>query len=234
MDGGWFNDVKEPKHEKQCWSIGTPCLSHTTGELECKIRTMISILPGTQHIGAQWTPQPWMRESQKHMESPRICEFVLFIREAMCFFLKMALQIHEDFLPPYTISAKTVIQIASEFTIYVIVIVIVIIIIIVIIISFIIIIFLIIIFLIYVLKSSHLTQEPSLPPVLRKSHGFLLPALGGVRPGAQSPPRQHRGFADPGRVLRSVAVVVVVVVVVVAVVLEVLRSKTTKFNHLRR
>ena len=141
MDGGWFNDVKEPKHEKQCWSIGTPCLSHTTGELECKIRTMISILPGTQHIGAQWTPQPWMRESQKHMESPRICEFVLFIREAMCFFFKMALQIHEDFLPPYTISAKTVIQIASEFTIYVIVIVIVIIIIIVIIISFIIIIF---------------------------------------------------------------------------------------------
>ena len=31
MDGGRFNDVKEPKHEKQCWSIGTPCLSHTTG-----------------------------------------------------------------------------------------------------------------------------------------------------------------------------------------------------------
>ena len=154
-----------------------------------------------------------------------------FHQRSHVFFFKMALQIHEDFLPPYTISAKTVIQIASEFTIYVIVIVI--IIIIVIIISFIIIIFLIIIFLIYVLKSSHLTQEPSLPPVLRKSHGFLLPALGGVRPGAQSPPRQHRGFADPGRVLRSVAVVVVVVVVV-AVVLEVLRSKTTKFNHLRR
>ena len=40
--------------------------------------------------------------------------------------------------------------------------------------------------------------------ISRKKHrchrGLLLPALGGVRPGAQSPPRQHGGFADPGRV----------------------------------
>ena len=131
---------------------------------------MISILPGTQHIGAQWTPQPWMRESQKRMESPRICEFVLSIRGVSCFFFNGSSD-SWGFLPPYTISAKTVIQIASEFTIYVIVII-------VIIIMIIIIIFLIIIFLIYVLKSSHLTQEPSLPPVLRKQPRISSPCPG--------------------------------------------------------